>query len=284
MAEATSNWPLASWASRRRCFTSVSARRWSASRPCPRLGVGAGDRREGLGVRGGLAGDGQPPGRTLEVEVGLGDLQQRVVGRGPEPGLVRGEDAPRRHGFEDRVGNPQHRGHAVHGRDAGPRRRPLDRIRQRRRSTDEQRATVDRLDLAGDRLDLAIGPIPGRPVEERRQPEARAPGSGRPWPRRFAAGRSRYPGRVAPVSFSALARSIGSTTRPGISVGVDRQAGRRSRRGARVVRGSRPSRAPRPRPAAGLIAGTDAVDVACCRTPGFVCRPSRYAAPPDPSA
>ena len=36
LAEATSNWPLARLASRRRCFTSVSARRWSASRPCPR--------------------------------------------------------------------------------------------------------------------------------------------------------------------------------------------------------------------------------------------------------
>ncbi len=54
-------------------------------------GIGAGDRRERLGIRGGLAGDGQPPGRALKVEVSLGNLEHRVVGRGPEPGLVGGQ-------------------------------------------------------------------------------------------------------------------------------------------------------------------------------------------------
>ena len=78
-------------------------------------------------------------------------------------------------------------------------------------------APVDRLDLAGDRLDLAIGPIPARPVEQRRQPEARA------WVRSAAASRMRcravaISSSVAPVSLSALARSIGWTVRPGISV------------------------------------------------------------------
>ena len=129
-------------------------------------------------------------------------------------------------GIKDRVGNPQRRGHAVHGRNAGPRRGPLDGIGQRRRSTEEQRTAVDRLDLAGDRLDLAVGPIPGRPVEERRQPESarlRQVGRGR---EDLLRGRRRYRGRRAPASLSALARSIGWTTLPGISsVSTGRRGG-----------------------------------------------------------
>ncbi len=137
----------------------------------PELGVGVGDRREGLGVGGGLAGDRQSARRTLQVEVYLGDLEHCVVVRGPESGLVCSEDSPRRHRLKDRVRNPERRGRAVHGRNAGARWGPLDGIVQRRRSTEEQRAAVDRLDLAGDRLDLAVGSVPGRPIEERWQPE-----------------------------------------------------------------------------------------------------------------
>ena len=49
----------------------------------PAPGVGRGEARQGLGVRRGLAGDGEPARGVLEVQVGLGDAEQGVVGRRP---------------------------------------------------------------------------------------------------------------------------------------------------------------------------------------------------------
>ena len=218
LAEATSNWPLASWISLAPVLQLGQGAAMVGLQALSEAGVSAGDLRESLGVRRGLAGDGQPPAGGLEIEVGLGDPQQRVVGRGLEPGLVRGQDAPRRHGLEDRVGDPQRRAQAVQRRES--------RSPATARGTSwpappspprnsELRSIV--CDLAGDRLDLAVGPIPGRPVEERRQPQRRACfRSAAAWRiccRAMAISRSR-----PPASFSALARSIGSTDRPGISV------------------------------------------------------------------
>ena len=109
-------------------------------------------------------------------------------------------------------------------------------ICQRRRPADEQRSSVDRLDLPGHRLDLAVGPIPGRPVEERRQPECarllrsaaaariccRATAISRLVPRSVSA---RWPGRSArpPAQGSARCRPAAAAAvpawRPSLAVG-----------------------------------------------------------------
>ncbi len=93
LAEATRTWPLASWASLRRCFTSVSARRWSASRPSPSLAyeLVIAARASALAVASRAIA--RRPVAALEVEVGLRDLQERVVGRGAKAGLIGSQDA-----------------------------------------------------------------------------------------------------------------------------------------------------------------------------------------------
>ena len=73
MAEATSNWPLASSDVPPPVLQLGQCSAMVGLQALPRPGVGAGDPREILGIRGGLACDGQLPAGELEVEVGLGD-------------------------------------------------------------------------------------------------------------------------------------------------------------------------------------------------------------------
>ena len=124
LAESTSNWPLRSWTSFCRRFSSVKARRWSASRPCPSRAKEPVIRESSSALAAASRAIASRPVAPLEVEIGLGDFQQRVVGRGLEPGPVRVEDPASGHGLEDRVGDPQRGAQAVQRGDAGPRRGP----------------------------------------------------------------------------------------------------------------------------------------------------------------
>ena len=100
--------------------------------PGPR--VGRGEARQGLGVRRGLAGDGESPGGPLEVEVGFGDAEQGVVGRDLDAGPAGVDDLPGGERLEDRVRESEDGGEP---RDLGGAAR---RHRARRRSTRPRRS------------------------------------------------------------------------------------------------------------------------------------------------